>query len=219
MDAAMQRLLDEMAQMEVRLTSALAHRSLSMLTATARFDSTPSMYQNHMESESEETRQSLLVINPMAAQIPSTEEVLQPQAEEAESSESVYVGHDGHAPAAHAHLRRQHLPALLRGVLGQAALGTLDPGVGVVAAAVGARARGAIHAHHGRRRLHGSALLAQKGVAHATGLPRRVRRGGRHQQRLHPGQALRCRAHNPLIYQPISSHITTPHYHVVPITL
>ena len=56
------------------------HRSPSMMTATARLDTAPSMHQNRMESESEETRQSLRVLNPffttVAAQAPSGEDAM-----------------------------------------------------------------------------------------------------------------------------------------------
>ncbi|XP_066372979.1 uncharacterized protein [Miscanthus floridulus] len=56
------------------------HRSPSMMTATARLDTAPSMHQNRMESESEETRQSLRVLYPffttVAAQAPSGEDAI-----------------------------------------------------------------------------------------------------------------------------------------------
>ncbi|RCV06134.1 hypothetical protein SETIT_1G139000v2 [Setaria italica] len=56
------------------------HRSPSTMTATARFDTAPSMHQNRVESESEENRQSLRVLEPFftpaAAQAPSGEEAM-----------------------------------------------------------------------------------------------------------------------------------------------
>lgn len=56
------------------------HRSPSTMTATARFDTAPSMHQNRIESESEENRQSLRVLDPFftpaAAQAPSGEEAM-----------------------------------------------------------------------------------------------------------------------------------------------
>ncbi|CAN6278389.1 unnamed protein product [Urochloa humidicola] len=56
------------------------HRSPSTMTATARFDTAPSMHQNRIESESEENRQSLRVLDPYftpaAAQAPSGEEAM-----------------------------------------------------------------------------------------------------------------------------------------------
>ncbi|CAD6340253.1 unnamed protein product [Miscanthus lutarioriparius] len=56
------------------------HRYPSTMTATARLDTAPSMHQNRMESASEETRQSLRVLNPfftsVAAQAPSGEDAM-----------------------------------------------------------------------------------------------------------------------------------------------
>ncbi|EER93738.3 hypothetical protein SORBI_3001G152400 [Sorghum bicolor] len=56
------------------------HRSPSTMTATARLDTAPSVHQNRMESELEETHQSLRVLNPffatVAAQAPSGEDAM-----------------------------------------------------------------------------------------------------------------------------------------------
>ncbi|CAN6272467.1 unnamed protein product [Urochloa humidicola] len=56
------------------------HRSPSTMMATARFDTAPSMHQNRIESESEENRQSLRVLDPYftpaADQAPSGEETM-----------------------------------------------------------------------------------------------------------------------------------------------
>ncbi|CAO2045610.1 unnamed protein product [Urochloa humidicola] len=56
------------------------HHSPSTMMATARFDTAPSMHQNRIESESEENRQSLRVLDPYftpaADQAPSGEEAM-----------------------------------------------------------------------------------------------------------------------------------------------
>ncbi|GJN29438.1 hypothetical protein PR202_gb17664 [Eleusine coracana subsp. coracana] len=111
-------------------------------------------------------------------------------------------------------LRQQHVP-LLRGLLGRPPLGAPDPRLRLAAPPAGfRRGRRALRAGDRRGRVRGHALLprppqarrrrgrprqlqlllrpvAEEGPARAARLARRVRRGGRHQRRPPPREALR----------------------------